>query len=161
MSEPGTSEQIDVNARRAARLGAVQALYQMDLGGTLSEDVIDEFITHRLGQEIEGTQYPEADVDHFSFLIRGAVEEQAKIDRMIEDCLVTGWTMTRLDSTLRALLRTACFELMACEDVPVRSVINEYVEVAHAFFEGDEPKFVNGVVDNLAKALRPTDMKKQ
>lgn len=145
---------LNVDARRAARLGAVQAAYQMDLGGTPSEEVIDEFIDHRLGQELEGDLYNEADIEHFTNLIRGVVTDQVRIDRTIEDCLADGWTMTRIDSTLRAILRCGIYELINMTDIPAPVVVNEYIDLSKAFFEGPEPKFVNGLLDRIAKAVR-------
>lgn len=146
------ARKLDVEARRAARLGAVQATYQMDLGGTPSEEVIDEFVDHRLGQEIEGDQYNEADVEHFTRLIRGVVTSQLEIDRAIEDSLAEGWTMTRIDSTLRAILRCAVYELKNMKEIAAAIVIDEYIDLTKAFFEGSEPKFVNGLLDAIAKA---------
>ncbi len=153
MTETGKSK-LDVEARRAARLGAVQATYQMDLGGTPSEEVIDEFVDHRLGQELEGDLYNEADIEHFTRLIRGVVTDQVRIDRTIEDCLADGWTMTRIDSTLRAILRCGVFEIVNMPDIPAPVIVNEYIDLAKAFFEGPEPKFVNGLMDRVAKAVR-------
>ena len=145
---------LDVDARRAARLGAVQATYQMDLGETPSEEVIDEFVDHWLGQEVEGDQYNEADIEHFTTLIRGIVTDQVRIDRTIEDFLADGWTMTRLDSTLRAVLRCGVHELLTMTDIPAAVVVNEYIDLAKAFFDGAEPKFVNGLMDRVVKAVR-------
>ncbi len=145
---------LNVDARRAARLGAVQAAYQMDLGGTPSEEVIDEFVDHRLGRELEGDLYNEADIEHFTNLIRGVVTDQVRIDRTIEDCLADGWTMTRIDSTLRAILRCGIYELINMTDIPAPVVVNEYIDLSKAFFEGPEPKFVNGLLDRIAKAVR-------
>lgn len=145
---------LNVDARRAARLGAVQATYQMDLGGTPSEEVIDEFIDHRLGQELEGDLYNEADIEHFTNLIRGVVTDQVRIDRTIEDGLAEGWTMTRIDSTLRAILRCGIYELINMTDIPAPVIVNEYIDLSKAFFEGPEPKFVNGLMDRVAKAVR-------
>ncbi len=126
MTEKRKSD-IDVAARRAARLGAVQATYQMDLGGTPSEEVIDEFIDHRLGRELEGDQYNEADIEHFTSLIRGVVTDQVRIDRAIEDSLADGWTMTRIDSTLRAVLRCGVHELVNMTEIPAPVIVNEYI----------------------------------
>ena len=148
----------DVAARRAARLGAVQALYQMDMNQVSTDEVIDEFVNHRLGQSLEGVDYAEADEDHFALIIRGVVETQVKIDREIENSLASGWTMSRIDSILRAVLRCASFELMSLLDMPARVVINEYLDVTHAFFETDEPKFINGMLDRIAKNIRADEM---
>ncbi|MGB3810024.1 MAG: transcription antitermination factor NusB [Parvibaculum sp.] len=142
------------NARSVARLGAVQALYQMDMVGTAIDDVIEEFVQHRFGQEIEDTTYPEADEAHFSDVIHGVVREQREIDVAINGALAKGWTLARLDATLRAILRGGVYELRRCKDIPVKVVINEYVDVAHAFFEGDEPGVVNAVLDRLGATVR-------
>lgn len=145
------------DSRRAARLAAVQALYQMDMSDITTEEVIDEFVSHRLGQEIEGDQYVEADAGHFSQIINGVVAEQGPIDRQIEDTLAKGWTMSRIDSILRAALRCAVYEMMSEPQIPAKVVINEYLDVVHAFFEGDESKFLNGVLDRIARALRASE----
>lgn len=148
------SASLDTGARSAARLGAVQALYQMDMVGTELDDVVDEFVHHRFGREIEGEVYNEADEAHFSDVIRGVVREQRKIDVAINDALAKGWKLARLDATLRAVLRAGVYELRRCKDIPVKVVINEYVDVANAFFEGDEPGVVNAVLDRLGGSLR-------
>ncbi len=152
------SGKVDVNARRAARLGAVQALYQMELSGATTEEVIEQFIEHRLGREIEGTQYPEADELFFSKTVRGVVEQQVAIDRLIENSLASGWTMGRIDTTLRALLRCAAHELGFVKEIPPRVAINEFVDITHAFFEDAEPKFVNGILDRIARDMRADEM---
>ena len=154
MTSENNKSKLDVAARRAARLGAVQATYQMDLGGTPSEEIIDEFVEHRLGQELEGDLYNEADVEHFTALIRGVVNDQVRIDRTIEDGLAEGWTMTRIDSTLRAILRCGIYELINMTEIPAAVIVNEYIDLSKAFFEGPEPKFVNGLMDRIARAVR-------
>lgn len=145
---------IDRNARSAARLGAVQALYQMDVAGTPLDDIVDEFVHHRFGQEIEGSLYARADEAHFEDVIRGVVHEQRDIDVAVNGALAKGWTLARIDATLRAILRAGTYELRRCKDVPIKVVINEYVDVAHAFFEGDEPGVVNAVLDRLGASAR-------
>jgi N utilization substance protein B len=149
-----SKKKLDVSARRASRLGAVQATFQMDLGGTPSEEIIDEFVDHRLGQELEGDQYNEPDMAHFTTLIRGIISAQVEIDRAIEDSLASGWTMIRLDSTLRAILRCAVCELIRMDDIPAAIVIDEYIDLTKAFFEGPEPGFVNGLLDTISKKLK-------
>jgi N utilization substance protein B len=151
---PASGGNLDTNARSAARLGAVQALYQMDVAGTELDDIVDEFIHHRFGQEIEGSVYARADEAHFEDVIRGVVREQRDIDVAIHGALAKGWTLARIDATLRAILRAGAYELRRCKDIPVKVVINEYVDVAHAFFEGDEPGVVNAVLDRLGATLR-------
>ena len=144
-------------AKSAARLAAVQALYQMDVGGTSLDDVLAEFESWRLGQELDGIRYRDADPAFFEALVSGVVERQRELDPKIHMALVAGWPLTRLDVTLRAILRSATLELLSRPDVPARVVISEYVDVAKAFFDGDEPRIVNGVLDNLAHQLRPRE----
>ena len=146
-------------ARSAARLGAVQALYQMEVSDQGSEAALREFLDYRLGADIEGERYAEADAKFFSALVRGVVERQSEIDQALANCLVKGWELERLDTTLRAALRTATYELMARSDVPAKVVIDEYIEIARAFFEGgEEPAFLNGVLHRLASTLRPGEI---
>ncbi|MCC6736037.1 MAG: transcription antitermination factor NusB [Bauldia sp.] len=143
------------NARGASRLAAVQALYQMELGGTSIEEVLAEFETWRLGQELDGDTYREADAAFFRDLVRGVVADQRELDARIHENLVDGWPLARLDVTLRSILRAAAWELASKRDVPARVVITEFVDVAKAFFGNEEPKMVNGVLDTLARSYRP------
>ena len=129
-------------ARRAARLGAVQALYQMDVAGTDLADVLAECAA---GGPVRGLE----DLSG-TFVVR----EQRNLDPRIDACLAEGWQLARLDVTLRAILRAAAYELVHRRDVPVRVIINEHVDLAHAFFGDDEPRFVNGVLDRLAREVR-------
>src|SRR5213075_695565 len=149
-------------SRSQARLAAVQALYQMDLAETDLAAVIEQFKAHRLGSEAEGGADngtgAQADPEHFARVLRGVVRRQREIDPMIDQQLAEGWRLTRIDSILRDILRAGTFELMELTDVPPRVVISEYIDVAHAFFEGDEPRVVNGVLDALARKLRPGDL---
>jgi transcription antitermination protein NusB len=149
-------------ARSQARLAAVQALYQMDLAETDLAAVIEEFKAHRLGAGedagAEAVTGCAADTEHFSEVLRGVVRRQREIDPLIDQQLAQGWRLTRIDSILRAILRAGAFELIELNAVPPRVVISEYVEVAHAFFEGDEPRVVNGVLDSLARKLRPGEL---
>lgn len=151
-------------SRSAARLAAVQALYQLEFGdGSPAQiaAVVEEFLHHRLGQEVEGEQYRRADRDHFVAVVRGAHARLAEIDGMIASALAPGWSLARIGTLQRAILRAGTHELQSCPDVPVRVVINEYVDLAHAFFEGSEPGFVNGVLDRLARVLREAEMPSQ
>jgi N utilization substance protein B len=141
-------------ARSAARLAAVQALYQHQMEGTPTARLLNEFHQHRLGAEIEDDQYAEAEVDFFDDLVRGATAREEEIDTLLGERLAQGWTLARLDKTMLQILRAGAYELLARPDVPVGSVISEYVDVAHAFFEAREAKFVNGVLDAVAKAVR-------
>jgi N utilization substance protein B len=145
------------NQRGAARLAAVQALYQMDLGGVTLEDVIAEFETYRFGKEIDGETYRDADRAFFREIVRGVVRDQRQLDPTIAAALTPDWPLARLDATLRAVLRGGAFELMTRKDVPARVVISEYVDVAKAFFEGEVPAMVNGVLDALGRRLREAE----
>ncbi len=140
-------------ARRAARLGAVQALYQMDVAGTDLADVLAECAA---GGPVRGLEdlSGKADFEYFQDIVRGVVREQRNLDPRIDACLAEGWQLARLDVTLRAILRAAAYELVHRRDVPVRVIINEHVDLAHAFFGDDEPRFVNGVLDRLAREVR-------
>lgn len=144
--------------RSAARLAAVQALYQMDVTQIDLNDVIAEFTQYRFGHELEGAMLDRADQPFFADLLRGVVKAQREIDPLIARHLAKGWRLSRLDSILRAILRAGAYELLHRPDVPAKVVINEYVEVAHAFFEGDEPGVVNGILDRLARKVRATEM---
>lgn len=155
-------------SRSQARLAAVQALYQMDLAETDLGAVIEEFKAHRLGA-VEADDGADAgagdpatggaaDAEHFARVLRGVVARQRDLDPMIDLQLAEGWRLHRIDSIVRAILRAGAFELMELTDVPPRVVISQYIDVAHAFFEGDEPKVVNGVLDGLARKLRPGDL---
>lgn len=148
-------------SRSAARLAAVQALYQMDMTGIDLNEVLAEFETHRLGQELEGEQYCAAEAEFFRDLVQGVVREQRQLDPMIDQQLAKGWRLTRVDSILRAILRSGAFELAMRADVPARVVISEYVDIAHAFFGEDEPKVVNGILDRLAHTTRPEELTRQ
>jgi len=144
------------DSRRAARLNAVQAIYQMELTGEDAETVALEFVEHRLGREPE-IGGGEADVEFFGTIVRGVPHHQVEIDRSIAKVLAADWRLERVDSILRAILRAATFELIARRDVPAKAVIDEYVEIAHAFFSGDEPAFVNAALDKLAHRKRAAE----
>ncbi len=141
-------------ARAAARLAAVQALYQFDMEATPQASLLDEFHRHRLGQEIDEDQYAKADIPFFDDVVKGVIARREEIDALLESKLAEGWTLARLDKTMLQILRSGAYELMARADVPTGAVITEYVDVAHAFFEPREAKFVNGVLDAVGKAVR-------
>ncbi len=145
------------NKRGAARLAAVQALYQMEIGGGEIADVIAEFEAFRLGQEIDGDEYREADAVFFRDIVTGVVADQKIIDPKVHQTLVEDWPLKRIDVTLREILRAGLWELMRRRDVPAKVAISEYVDVARAFFDGDEPKIANAVLDKLARTYRPDD----
>jgi len=141
-------------SRSAARLGAVQALYQIEMEGTPLAKLLREFHEHRLGATIEDDTYAEAEVDFFDDLVTGADARRSEIDALITARLAEGWSLERLDRPMRAILRAGAYELIARPDVPVATVITEYVDVAHAFFDKREAGFVNGLLDAIAKAAR-------
>jgi N utilization substance protein B len=141
-------------SRSAARLAAVQALYQMEMEGTPLAKLLHEFHEHRLGATIEDETYAEAEQDFFDDIVSGADARRAEIDALIAARLAQGWSLERLDRPMRAILRAGAYELIARPDVPVATVITEYVDVAHAFFDKRETGFVNGLLDAIAKAAR-------
>ena len=141
-------------SRAAARLAAVQALYQRQMEDTPQARLLDEFHQHRLGQEIEDAQYAQAEVDFFDDLVCGVIARNEEIDALLRERLAQGWSLERLDKTMLQILRAGTYELLARADVPTGTAISEYVDVAHAFFDEREAKFVNGVLDAVAKAVR-------
>jgi N utilization substance protein B len=141
-------------SRSAARLAAVQALYQQEMEGTPLPRLLHEFHEHRLGATIEDEQYHDAERDFFDDLVTGADARRDDIDGLISGRLAEGWTLERLDRPMRAILRAGAYELIARPDVPVASVISEYVDVAHAFYDKRESGFVNGLLDAIAKEAR-------
>ncbi|PCG14544.1 MULTISPECIES: transcription antitermination factor NusB [Sphingomonas] len=141
-------------SRAAARLAAVQALYQHEMEGTAIPALLHEFHHHRLGAVIEDVEYAEADVQFFDDIVTGAHARLGEIDRLIAEKLASGWTLERLDRPMKAILRAGTWELLARADVPVGAVITEYVDVAHAFYERREAGFVNGLLDGIAKQVR-------
>jgi len=148
--------QVRSRSRSAARLAAVQALYQHDMEGTPVARLLHEFHEHRLGATIEDEKYHEAEQDFFDDIVTGAEARQSDIDGLISGRLAEGWTLERLDRPMRALLRAGAYELIARPDVPVATVITEYVDVAHAFYDKRESGFVNGLLDAIAKEARST-----
>jgi N utilization substance protein B len=143
--------------RSAARLGAVQALYQMDLSGSDVGETLAQFSARAVGENFEDGQCGEADYRHLKEVVDGVVREQKAIDPVVDQILDKGWPLHRLDSTVRAILRAGAYELMFMERVPARVAISEYVDVADAFFGTEEPRFVNGVLDRLARQKRPRE----
>ena len=141
-------------SRSAARLAAVQALYQQEMEGTPVARLIHEFHDHRLGATIEGDTYADAEQSFFDDLVAGADARRDEIDELIAARLAEGWSLERLDKPMKAILRAGAYELAARADVPVASVISEYVDVAKAFYDQRESGFVNGLLDALAKELR-------
>lgn len=150
--------EVQIAARRAARLGAVQALYQMEVSGASTDDVIAEFSAGKLPRETEATYTDsEGDLELFKVLVEKAVERQRTLDRAIARHLSKGWKLERLDAVARAILRAGAAELEQCRDTPKAVVIDEFIEIANAFFEGPEPGFINATLDACADDLRPAE----
>ena len=145
------------NRRGAARLAAVQALYQMDLAGTGLDDILAQFESHWIGREVEGAQYLPAEAAFFRDIVGGVVREQRRLDPLIDAALAQGWPLKRIETVLRAVLRAGAYELDHRKDVPARVIVSEYVDVAHAFVEGDETGMVNAVLDQLARQMRTAE----
>jgi len=146
-------------ARSAARLAAVQALYQQQMEGTAMARLLDEFHQHRLGRTIDdedfdGAEYADAEVPFFDDVVRGVDARRDEIDAAVASKLASGWSLARLDKTMLQILRAGTYELLARADVPAAVAINEYVEVAKAFFDDGQAKFVNGILDAVAKTAR-------
>lgn len=141
-------------ARSAARLAAVQALYQQQMEGTGTARLIDEFHQHRLGVSVDEEELADAEVDFFDDLVSGTIARKDEIDDLLNARLAEGWTLARLDKTMLQILRGGAYELLARADVPVAAAISEWVDVAKAFFDDREAKFVNGVLDAVAKDVR-------
>ena len=141
-------------SRSAARLAAVQALYQLEMEGSAVAPLLHQFHEHRLGATIEGATYAEAEQSFFDDVVKGVDARRGEIDALIGDKLAKGWNLDRLDRPMRAILRAGTYELIARPDVPVASVITEYVDVAHAFYDKKESGFVNGLLDAVAKGAR-------
>jgi transcription antitermination protein NusB len=141
-------------ARSVARLAAVQALYQQSMEGTPTARLLDEFHQHRLGEPIDDAELADAEVAFFDDLVRGTLARAEEIEELLSAKLAAGWTLTRLDKTMLQILRAGAYELIARPDVPVAAAISEWVDVAKAFFDDREAKFVNGVLDAVAKDVR-------
>ena len=141
-------------SRSAARLAAVQALYQHTMEDTRLPRLLDEFHQHRLGMEIDDATFAEAETAFFDDVVKGTLARRDEIDTLLAGKLAEGWKIERLDKTMLQILRAGAYELLARADVPTGSVISEYLDVAHAFFDEREAKFVNGVLDAVAKVVR-------
>jgi N utilization substance protein B len=140
--------------RSAARLAAAQALYQMEVTAKGLRDILEEFETWWIGQEVEGEQYKPAEIALFRAIVSGVVKDQVVIDQAIDQTLAEGWPLRRIEALMRAILRGGAFELLKRGDIPARVVIKEYVDVAGAFFDRDEAGMINAVLDALARKNR-------
>jgi len=151
---PPAAKDRKANRRGAARLAAVQALYQMDIAGTGSNDILAQFESHWIGREVEGDQYLPVEAAFFREIVNGVVREQRSLDPLIDATLVGSWPLKRVEAILRAVLRAGAFELGHRTDVPARAVVAEYVDIANAFVDREETGMVNAVLDQLARKLR-------
>jgi N utilization substance protein B len=154
MARVPASKDRKANRRGAARLAAVQALYQMDIAGTGSHEILAQFESHWIGREVEGNQYLPAEAAFFREIVNGVVREQRSLDPLIDAALAQTWPLKRIEAILRAVLRAGAFELGHRNDVPARVVVAEYVDVANAFVDREETGMVNAVLDQLARKLR-------
>jgi N utilization substance protein B len=154
---PAPKDGRKANRRGAARLAAVQALYQMDIAGTGSNEILAQFEKHWIGREVEGNQYLPAEAAFFREVVNGVVREQRVLDPLIDAVLAQTWPLKRIEAILRAVLRAGAFELGHRSDVPARVVVAEYVDVAHAFVDREETGMVNAVLDQIARKLRAAE----
>ena len=154
MARTASLDDRKANRRGAARLAAVQALYQMDLAGAGVNEIFAEFESHWIGREVEGAEYLPAEAAFFRDVVSGVVREQRRLDPMIDAVLAQGWPLKRIETVLRAVLRAGAYELEHRQDVPARVVVTEYADVASAFVDRDETGMVNAVLDQLARQLR-------
>jgi N utilization substance protein B len=145
------------NRRGAARLAAVQALYQMEVAGAGLNEILAQFEAHWLGREVEGEQYLPAEAKFFRDIVSGVVEAQRDLDPLIDAALASGWPLKRVEAILRSVLRAGAYELAKHADIPARVIVSEYVDVAHAFVDRTETGMVNAVLDQLARQARPAD----
>ena len=143
--------------RSAARLAAVQALYQIDHSGAPGGQVLEEFLRFRLGDSFDTEQDVAPHKNLFSEIVRGVGAQEQGIDEIISAALSNKWTFERVEIILRAILRAGVYELQARKDTPARVVITEYVDIAHAFYDGQEPGMVNGMLDRISRSLRPEE----
>lgn len=147
--------------RSAARLAAVQALYEMEMSGKGVAEAVAEFEAHWIGREVDGVEFKPAEAPFFRDLVAGVVQEQRLVDQKVDTALAKGWPLVRVEAVLRAIMRCGAFELVRRTDVPARVVISEYVDVAHAFYDGDEPGMVNAVLDSIGRDVRADELSKR
>ena len=156
-SHTKTNKKHLINQRSMARFAAVQALYQLEIRETDVSEMIEEFKQYRLGQEIDEILYSKADPDWFARIVRGVVDEQRELDPWIRSALTERWNLNRIDSTLRAILRAATYELLRRKEVPAKVTIAEYITITEGFFQGKEISLVNGILDQIAHKFRPEE----
>jgi N utilization substance protein B len=142
------------NRRGAARLAAVQALYQMDIAGTDLNEILAQFESHWIGRELDGAQYLPAEAAFFRDLVSGVLREQRTLDPLVDKALAEGWPLKRIEAIIRAVLRAGAYELEHRSDVPARVIVSEYVDIAHAFVDKEETGLVNAVLDHIARRCR-------
>ena len=158
--EHAPKEARKANKRGAARLAAVQALYQMDVASTGLNEILAQFESHWIGREVEGDQYLPAEAAFFRDIVGGVVREQRQLDPLIDDALARSWPLKRIETILRAVLRAGAYELHHRRDVPARVVVSEYVDVAHAFVDQEETGMANAVLDQIARRIRGNEFEK-
>ena len=154
---PDDSGPRKANRRCAARLAAVQALYQMEMAGAGLNEILAQFESHWLGREVEGEQYLPAEAAFFRDIVSGVLEAQRDLDPRIDAALEATWPLKRIEAILRSVLRAGAYELTKRTDIPARVIVSEYVDVAHAFVDKTETGMVNAVLDQLARRQRPSE----
>ncbi|MFO1087021.1 MAG: transcription antitermination factor NusB [Reyranellaceae bacterium] len=154
------SQQATPSRRQAARLAAVQALYQWQEGAHGPGEIVEQFLKVRTGEAGEGGMRRDADRPLFKDVVEGTVANKDELERTVTAALANDWTWARIDRLVRAILLAGAYELLHRKDVPLRVAINEYVEIAHAFYDQGEPSFVNSVLDRVGRQARPAELAK-
>ena len=144
------------NKKSSARLFAVQILFEMEINGKKINNILERLTDEYLIEISRLNKTEKADKSHLIKILKGVIKNQKDIDLNIKDNLI-GWSLSRIDSVSRAILRSALYELRECNDIPVKVIINEYIEISKSFFEGDEPNFINGILDKISKICRPNE----
>lgn len=144
------------NKKSSARLFAVQILFEMEINGKKINNILERLTNEYLIEISRLNKTEKADKNHLIKILKGVAKSQKDIDLNINDNLI-GWSLSRIDSVSRAILRSALYELRECNDIPVKVIINEYIEISKSFFEGDEPNFINGILDKVSKIYRPNE----
>ena len=144
------------NKKSSARLFAVQILFEMEINGKKINNILERLTNEYLIEISRLNKTEKADKNHLIKILKGVTKNQKDIDLNINDNLI-GWSLSRIDSVSRAILRSALYELRECNDIPVKVIINEYIEISKSFFEDDEPNFINGILDKVSKIYRPNE----